>query len=218
MSQDYVGFRKQKKKGLGTTLSIVAAIHLVIGGGLVWLAYTQVGQEWLKVYKIKIAQVKEKEPPPPEPPPPQPEPPKPEPQKAEPEAPPPPPPAPVEAAKPVEQTHVAANQPVTLPSFGNPFATGGRKGRFAGYVDLVTSEIQKRYKQPPDLSTDIEYVVLCQLLVDEEGRVQQYQLVNSSGNKEFDQSALEALAAVERLRPPPPGMSKIIVVKFFPPS
>jgi len=215
MSQDYVGFRKHKKSGLGTTLTIVAAIHLLIGGGLVWLAYTQVGQAWLKVYKIKIAQVKEKPPEPP-PPPPKPEPPKPEPPKAEAKAPPPPPP-PVEAPKPAAQTQVAANRPVSLPGFGNPFATGKRRP-FAGYVDLVTSEIQKRYKQPPDLPNDIDYVVMCQLLVDEEGRVQHYQLVNSSGNKEFDRSALEALAAIDRLRPPPPGMSKVIVVKFFPPS
>jgi len=217
MSQDYVGFRKHKKKGLGTTLTIVAAIHLVIGGGLVWLAYTEKGQAWLKVYKIKLAQVREKPPPPP--PPPKPEPPKPEPPKPQPkaEAPPPPPP-PVEAPKPSEQQHVAAaNRPVTLPGFGNPFATG-KRSPFAGYVDLVTSEIQKRYKQPPDLPNDIDYVVLCQLLVDEDGHVKTYRLVNSSGNKEFDKSALEALAALDRLRPPPPGMSKVIVVKFFPPS
>lgn len=214
MSQDYVGFRKHKKSGIGTTLTIVAAIHLLVGGCLVWLAYTQVGQELLKVYKIKLARVKEKPPEPP-PPPPKPEPPKPEPPKAEPkvEAPPPPP---VEAPKSTEQVK-AAPPPVKLPGFGNPFATG-KKSRFSGYADLITSEIQKRYKQPPDLSGDIEYIVLCQLRVDEEGRVLTYQLVNSSGNKDFDQSALKALAAVRQLRPPPPGMSPVIVVKFYPPS
>jgi protein TonB len=214
MSQGYVGFRKQKKSGLGTTLAVVAAIHLVIGGGLVWLAHTQVGQEWLKIYKIKISQVKEKPPEPP--PPPEPEPPKPEPPKPEPKAEaPPPPPAPVEAPK--SQELVKAAPPVSLPGFGNPFGTG-RRSRFAGYVDLVTSEIQKQYKQPPDLVPEIEYIVLCQLRIDENGRVLTYQLVNSSGNKEFDQSALEALAAVRQLRPPPPGMSPVIVVKFYPPS
>lgn len=216
MSQAYVGFRKHKKKGLGTTLSIVAAIHLLIGGGLVWLAYTQTGQALLKVYKIKLAKVREKPPEPPPPPPPKPEPPKPEPPKAEPEAPPPPPPAPVEAPKSTEQVK-ATPPPVSLPAFGNPFATG-RKSRFAGYVDLVTSEIQRRYRQPPDLPADIDYLVLCQLRVDEQGRVVAYQLVNSSGNKAFDQSALAALAEVRQLRPPPQGMSPIIVVKFYPPS
>jgi len=214
MSQDYVGFRKHKKKGIGTTLSIVASIHLLIGGALIWLAYSQTGQELLKVYKIKLAQVREKPPPPP-PPPPKPEPPKPEPPKVEAKAPPPPPP-PVEAPKSTQQVK-ATPPPVSLPGFGNPFATG-KRSPFAGYVDLVTSEIQKRYKQPPDLPNDIDYVVLCQLLVDEEGRIKTYRLVNSSGNKAFDQSALAALAAIDRLRPPPPGMSKLIVVKFFPPS
>jgi len=209
MTQGYVGFRKQKRSGLGTTLLIVAGVHLVIGAGLVWLAHTQVGKEWMKLYKIKIAQMKEKPPePPPPPPPPKPEAPPPEPAQA-------PPPVPVEAPKSTEQ--VKASQPVSLPGFGNPFATG-KRGKFAGYVDMVTSEIQKHYKQPPDLPTDIEYVVLCQLLLDENGRILKYQLVNSSGDKDFDESALAALAAVGQLRPPPPGMSPLIVVKFFPPA
>jgi protein TonB len=213
MTQDYIGFKKKKKTGLGTTLSIVAAVHLAVIGGFIWLAHTQVGQELLKVYKINIVQVKEK---PPEPKPPEPEPPKPE-----PEVEPPSEPVPVEEAKAPEPTPPAAVEvakPVSLPSFGNPFDAGGRRGKFAGYVDLVTSEIQRRYQQPPDLPDSLDYAVLCQLLVDEDGKVLHYKLINSSGNSKFDQSALQALAAVDRLRPPPQGMSRDIVVKFFPPS
>jgi protein TonB len=214
MPQDYVGFHKKKKSGLGTTLAIVAAIHLAAAGGFVWLAHTQVGQEWLKVYKINIVNVKEK---PPEPPPPKPEPPKPE-----PEVEPPPEPAPVEEAEAPEPAEapaaVEAAKPVSLPSFGNPFGAGGKRSKFAGYVDLVTSEIQRRYQQPPDLPDDLQYAVLCQLLVDEDGKVLHYKLIGSSGNPKFDQSAILALSAVERLRPPPPGMSRSITVKFSPPS
>jgi protein TonB len=213
MTQDYVGFKKRKKSGLGTTLAIVAAIHLAAAGGFVWLAHTQVGQELLKVYKINLVQVREK---PPEPPP-QPEPPKPEPE-AEP---PPPEPVPVEpepASLPPEPANIEPPRPVSLPSFGNPFGTGGKRGKFAGYVDLVTSEIQKQYQQPPDLPDDLRYSVLCQLLVDEDGKVLNYKLIGSSGNPKFDQSAILALSAVEHLRPPPPGMSRSIVVKFYPPS
>jgi protein TonB len=62
------------------------------------------------------------------------------------------------------------------------------------------------------------YAVLCQLLLDEEGKVISYKLVNSSGNELFDRSALKALASVDRLRPPPQDMSRTIVVKFYPPT
>jgi TonB family protein len=59
--------------------------------------------------------------------------------------------------------------------------------------------------------------VLSELVVDEQGRVLQYRLVNSSGSLLFDQSALDALAKVAEVRPPPPGMDHTIIVKFFPP-
>jgi len=209
---EYGGFKK-KKNPLGTTLAIVAAIHLVAAAGLIWLASTQAGRELLEVYKIKLAAFKEKPPEPPKPPEPEPPPPpKPE------VAPEPAPPEPVEVAKIPEPNRIEAPKPVSLPGFGNPFGGSGKRGRFAGYVDIVTAEIQKRYVQPPDLPDDLEYAVLCQLLVDDEGRVLSYKLINSSGSESFDRSAIKALAAVERLRPPPQDMSRTIVVKFYPPS
>jgi TonB family protein len=129
-------------------------------------------------------------------------------------------PAPVEVAtapEPVVAPSVEAPRPVSLPGLGNPFGGGGKRGRFAGYVDLITSEIQKRYSQPPDLPEELQYVVLFQLVVDEEGKVLSYRLMNSSGSPAFDRSAVTALSALDRLRPPPEGMSKTIVVKFVPP-
>jgi protein TonB len=212
----YAGFKKKKSK-MGTTLMIVAGFHLVLAGGLVWLATTSLGQELLAYYKINIRNVKEPEPPkpkPPEPEPPKPEPPEPTP--PEPEAPPPP----VEEAKsapPPPSAEPAA--PVQLPGFGDPFASGtGGRGKYSGYIDLVTSEIQRLYKQPPDLAENISLSVILQLQVDEEGKLLSYQLVNSSGNPKFDQSALQAISELKKLRPPPSGMSKKIVVKFIPPS
>ena len=57
-----------------------------------------------------------------------------------------------------------------------------------------------------------------ELVIDEHGRVLQYRLLNSSGSLLFDQSALDALAKVAEVRPPPEGMDRTIVVKFFPPT
>ncbi|HET6464765.1 MAG TPA: energy transducer TonB [Nitrospiria bacterium] len=210
----YVGFQKKKSK-VGTTLMIVAGLHLALAGGLVWLATTSIGQELLAYYKINIRNIKEPEPPKPKPP--EAEPPKPEPPPPEPEAPPPPP---VEEAKSAPPPTVeSAPQAVQLPEFGNPFAGGSGKGKkFSGYIDLVTSEIQRLYKQPPDLPESLSLSVVFQLQVDDEGKLLAYRLVNSSGNPKFDQSALQAISELKKLRPPPSGMSRQIVVKFIPPS
>src|SRR5262245_57900751 len=118
----YAGFKKKKSK-IWTTLSVVAALHLVLAGSLVWLASTNIGQEFLAYYKINIKNVKEPEPPKEKPP--EPEPPKPEP---EPEAPPPAPEPEAAPPPPVEQAEAApppapveaAPQAVQLPSLGNP--------------------------------------------------------------------------------------------------
>jgi len=42
--------------------------------------------------------------------------------------------------------------------------------------------------------------------------------LNSSGSLLFDQSALDALAKLNQVRPPPEGMDRIVIVKFFPPA
>ncbi len=207
----YSGFHK-KKNPLATTLTIVAAIHVAAAGGLIWLSQTQFGRELIDVYKVKLSAFKEKAPEPPKPP--EPEPPPPEPEAAPPE----PPPVEVAAPEPVMAPKVEAPRPVSLPGFGNPFGGSGKRGKFAGYVDIVTAELQRRYVQPPELPEDMSYAVLCQLLLDEEGKVLSYKLVNSSGNELFDRSALKALSSVERLRPPPQEMSRTIIVKFYPPT
>ncbi len=209
----YRGFEKKKSK-LGTTLLIVGLVHLGIGAGLYWVSQTEWGQNLIKVYKLNAFK-KEEPPPPPEKEPepePEPEPPKPEPTPQE--APPPPPPQ-TEAPPPPK----AADAPTGPPAMdANPFAIGKGRGRFAGYTDILTSMIQAKYQQPPELPDDLEYAVLCELVLDQEGRVLQYRLLTSSGSLLFDQSALDALAKVTQVRPPPEGMDHTVVVKFFPPA
>jgi len=207
----YRGFEKKKSK-LGTTLVIVGVVHLGIGAGLYWVSQTDWGQNLIKVYKLNAFK-KDEPPPPPEKEPepePEPEPPKPEPKPQE--APPPPPPA-AEAPPPP----TAADAPAPAAS-ADPFAIGKNRKPFAGYSDILTAMIQAQYHQPPSLPDDLEYAVLCELVLDEQGRVLQYRLVNSSGSLLFDQSALDALAKVTQVRPPPKGMDRTVIVKFFPPT
>ena len=49
----------------------------------------------------------------------------------------------------------------------NPYAIGKGRGRFAGYTDILTASIQAKYQQPPSLEEDLEYAVLCELVIDE---------------------------------------------------
>ena len=209
----YKGFEKKKSK-LGTTLLIVGVIHLGIGGGLYWVSQTDWGQNLIKVYKLNAFKKEEPPPPPEKEPEPElePEPPKPEPKPQE--APPPPPPT-AEAPPPQK----AVDAPTGPPQLdANPFAIGKSRGKFAGYTDILTASIQSKYQQPPDLPDDLEYVVLCELILDKDGRVLQYRLLTSSGSLLFDQSALEALSKVTQVRPPPEGMDPTVTVKFFPPA
>jgi periplasmic protein TonB len=206
----YRGFEKKKNK-LGTTLVLVGLVHLGIGAGLYWVSQTEWGQNLIKVYKLNAFK-KEEPPPPPEKEPepePEPEPPKPEHKQ---EAPPPPPQA--EAPPPPK----ASDAPGPPQMDANPFAIGKSRGRFAGYTDILTAMIQAQYHQPVDLPDDLEYAVLCELVLDQDGRILQYRLLTSSGSLLFDQSAIDALSKVTQVRPPPEGMDRTVVVKFFPPA
>jgi protein TonB len=208
----YRGFEKKKSK-LGTTLLMVGLVHVGIGAGLYWASQTEWGQNLIKVYKLTASKHEEPPPPPEKEPEPEPEPPKPEPKPQE-APPPPPPPQQAEAAPPPKASD--APGPPTMGT--DPFAIGKSRGRFAGYSDILTASIQAKYQQPPSLPDDLEYAVLCELVIDEQGRVLQYRLVNSSGSLLFDQSALEALSKVTEVRPPPEGMDRTVIVKFFPPT
>lgn len=206
----YKGFEKKKSK-LGTTLLIVGVIHLGIGAGLYWVSQTDWGQNLIKVYKLNAFKKEEPPPPPEKEPEPEPEPPKPEPKPQE--APPPPPTT--EAPPPPKASDAPAGPP---PMDANPFAIGKNRGKFAGYTDILTATIQEKYQQPPTLSDDLEYAVMCELVLDEQGRVLQFRLLNSSGSLLFDQSALDALSKLAQVRPPPEGMDRTVIVKFFPPA
>lgn len=105
---------------------------------------------------------------------------------------------------------------MSLPETGNLFAMG--QGKFSGYKSILTSMIQQHYVQPEDLPSDIGYAVMCQLIIDDEGNVLDYRLLNSSGNPIFDDSALAALTKLTKVRKPPQNMERTIVIKFFPPT
>lgn len=218
----YTGFHTKKNGNWSATAVAVGVIgHVLLVGVLYWVSQTPYIQSLIKVSKLTTVQEPATLPDPPtsrektlEPemplellpqPPPVAKPPQPEPvQEETAQDEPPGPPADAERldSKPANTTS---------------FAIGKGRGRFSGYEDLLTASIQAVYKQPADLPDGLDYAVLCQLLLDEDGYVLGYKLVNSSGSEAFDRSTQQALSRLRQVRPPPAGMSRTIVVKFFPP-
>lgn len=218
----YTGYHTSKRSGWSvTTIAAVVAVHVVLAAVAYRIAQTDYIQNLIKVSKLVTVHepIKPKEPPPQEK-----EEPKPDSQMdAPPELPPvpkelPPEPAPQE---PVEESPPApasaGDGADAAPAEAGPLTIGKGRGRFAGYEDALMAAIHALYQQPPELPAALEYAVLCQLELDEEGHVLAYQLLNSSGNQVFDRSAQLALSRLRQVRPPPPGMSRTVVVKFYPP-
>src|SRR5262249_15805030 len=151
-----------------------------------------------------------KEPPkPPEPPPPEEKEPEPE-KRAEPlpEPPPEPPPMvkeqPPEPAETPEMTEAVEpagenSAETALLAPGGMFTIGKNGNKFSGYESLLTAAIQALYQPPKDIAENLEYAVLCQLVLDEEGYVLEYKLLNSSGHATFDRSAQLALSRLRKV-------------------
>lgn len=218
----YTGYHSNKGGWSGPTIAAVVLVHVIGAYGLYQLSETEFIRDLIQVTKL----ITVPEPPkPPEPPPPE-EKPEPEPEPL-PEIPPEPvppvkeaPPDTVEPAAPEPQSSDAAQEGEAAESgtvADAPFAIGKKGDGFSGYEGILTASIQSVYQQPPDLPSNVEYAVLCQIELDEEGYVLGYRLVGTSGHPVFDKSAQMALSRLRQVRPPPPGMSRTIVVKFFPP-
>lgn len=198
---------------LAKVFIVVIALHVVVGGGGLWLAKTQSGQEFARVYKIKLFD-------PPKPP-----------EETEPEPPPPPPP-PVEQAV-VEQapqvaTPVVASAPVAAApaptigggggaNWGGKFAGAGFGGPEGAFHAAVTGRFRKHYSEPPDPFGAAE----LEVTVGADGAVRAYRLVKSSGNAKNDQAILQAASRVQAEGlgiQPPEERGRIVKVRFTPSS
>ena len=196
----------------GRVLAIVIALHVVVGGGGLWLAKTQSGQEFARVYQIKLFE-------PPKPP-----------EEAKAEPPPPPPPVAPPIVQPTPQVAVPAAASAPTAAAAAPTLGGGGtnwNGKFAGvgsfdgpegaFHAAVTGRFRKHYSEPPEPFGAAE----LELSVASDGTVRSYRLVQSSGNAKNDQAILQAAAQVqsEGLGTEPPNQKgRIVTVRFVPSS
>jgi TonB family protein len=191
----------------GRVFLIVIGIHVLFGGGLLWMAKTSAGQQFAKTYNIKLFQ--------PEKPP--------EPETAQ-EPPPPPPPPPAEAPK-VETPQVAAVAPSSAPSPSIGGGTPGSSwsGKFAGesfdgpegaFHAGVTRLFREAYKEP---QSDFGAAAI-ELTVAGSGAVESFRLTKSSGDAGNDQAILTAARDVQSrgLPAPPDNRARAVTVNLYP--
>lgn len=198
---------------IGRVFAAVIALHAVLGGGGLWLAKTQSGQQFARVYQIKLFE-------PPKPP------------EPETQEPPPPPPPPVVEAPPIEVAEVpavsAARESIPAPAAAAPTLGGGGTnwaGKFAGgnsfdgpdgaFHAAVTGRFRQYYHEPPE---PFQAAVL-ELSVGTDGTVRGYRLVSSSGNTNNDQAILVAAARVQSEGlgvVPPNDEARLVTVRFVP--
>ena len=191
---------------IGRTLLIVVGLHVGLGAGLFALAQTEVGQQMIKTYKVKLEQEK-----PPEPP------------KEEEAPPPPPPPKPIEEAPPVAQAPVPAAAGAVAAAqigggdgalhYGGKF-NGPQGGPLGSFHASVERTFRGFYEQPGGGAS----TAILELDVAGSGAVRSYRLARSSGSPENDKAVL---AAAERMKgqgvaAPPGGSARRVQLKVTP--
>jgi|GEM_PF-3246931 protein TonB len=91
---------------------------------------------------------------------------------------------------------------------------GSESGDYERYYLLIREKLYSLWDQPVEflglgLSATIE------MIVESNGKVRQFKLLQSSGNEKFDQSALEAVKKLESIgEPRPSSIPEVITVKF----
>ncbi len=201
----------KRKSGHGTTIAIVVGLHLVMGAALLWVATTETGQRIYKEYRVKFYQppkkeerkeeVKKEEPPP-----------KPEPKKAEEET----PDAPVTRAEdsaPSDEMKLGGDS-------SDPFGGGPGKAidvKQAYYLS-VTAQLRGCFQEPPGLDEGEFAATKLEIVVDDTGNITSYRLVGSSGMKDLDRAALDAVKCIGRVKATrPKTLDRTLTVKFIPP-
>ncbi len=201
----------KRKSGYGSTIAIVVALHVLMGAAILWIATTETGQRIYKEYRVKFYQppkkqerkeeAKKEEPPPPEP------------KKAEQEEVPQAPRSRAEESAPSEEAKIGGDS-------GDPFGGGPGKAMdvHQAYYLAVTSQLRGCFQEPPGLDEEDLAATKLEITVDDSGAITGYRLVGSSGDKDLDRAALDAVKCVGRVKASrPKTLDRTLTVKFIPP-
>jgi TonB family protein len=90
--------------------------------------------------------------------------------------------------------------------------------KFAGYAQIVTTEIRKKVMRHLDEEGGIpkgRLQAVVRLSVDIDGKVIDYRIIGSSGNTRMDEAVIESLRSLWISEPPPESMPRTMNIKII---
>ncbi|MDP3939740.1 MAG: cell envelope integrity protein TolA [Deltaproteobacteria bacterium] len=199
------------KSSHASTIMIVVALHIVMGAVILLVATTETGQKFYKEVRVKFYQPPEETAP--------------EPEEVAKEEPPPPEPdtQPEEVPDAPVSERVEApsgSDEVSLARSGDPFSGGpGRKiDAHRAFELAVTGALRSCFREPDGLDEEEYAPTQLSITVDDSGRIASFSLKGSSGNKDLDRAALDAIKCVKKISVArPKTMDQTLLVRFIPP-
>jgi TonB family protein len=89
--------------------------------------------------------------------------------------------------------------------------------KFAGYAQIVETEIRKRVMKRLDEEGGVprgKLQAVARVSVDSNGAVVDYRIIGSSGNHKMDEAIKQSLSTIKISEPPPDGMPRTMDIKF----
>ena len=89
--------------------------------------------------------------------------------------------------------------------------------KFGWYTSMIQDEIRKQVKSYLDKNGGIpkgKLQALVRVVIDDGGRIMDYQITGPSGNQNMDEAVKVTLGAIRVSQPPPEGMPRAMTVKI----
>lgn len=96
---------------------------------------------------------------------------------------------------------------------GMPGGQGQSSGLAAVYGLIVGKEIKKNWRYP-SFAGDVNILVTVEVNIDDQGIIRSQRIVKSSGNAEFDSSAIRAVKETKQVTPPSTVRDRVLRVNF----
>ena len=80
------------------------------------------------------------------------------------------------------------------------------------YAQIVNREVKKNWRFPQSGAKQV-LLAIVEVHIEKDGRIQNYKLVQTSGQASFDASAVKSVAETEVLPEPPAGLS-VLQLRF----
>jgi len=100
---------------------------------------------------------------------------------------------------------------------GSGFGKGSLLSKFAGYTQIVTTELRKKVMKRLDDEGGIpkgKLQAVVRVSVDVDGKVTDYRIIGSSGNTRMDEAVLNSLRTLRIIEPPPDGMPRTMDIRI----